>query len=567
MASRCRDADSIPKVADAGMVLTGQDGQRAQIMHNGLRVVADGYYGKWMTDLIRICRGHHEVQEERLFHEIERRLPADATMIELGGFWSYYSLWFLQDAPSRRAVVIEPEPLHLEVGRQNAVLNNLSPTFRSGFAGGTFDPGMPFNTEKSGTIDLPRYSVHHLMEDEGLEHLSLLHCDIQGAETAVLESCRDLFLSRKIDWVFVSTHAHQISGDPLTHQKCLSILRQCGGIVEAEHDVHESFSGDGLIVVRFCPPPEDWQSIPLSYNRHSQSLFRHLAYDVAQYQHDIDLLHQEISAAANDKVNEPASKSVMETAGILFNLSENGPLGERGASILIPQDSVMFPNIVRDSSWAIDVVEAFLQLMTTDRVYSFIDVGANIGLFSRQLLNMCSNIEKCFCIEPDRKNFDVLRYNLSFASNNVNLYNYALGRRDEKSTFYRDKENIGNYSLNIDAMRGRPYELVEVGVCSASRWMKEELKGIDHLLWKSDTQGYDELIVSETPWNIWEKIDVAVLEMWRIAKPEYDRDAFRARIQNFPNRRLGDDVGVSAEDIENYLQGDDWNFKDLLLWR
>lgn len=41
-------------------------------------------------------------------------------MIEIGGFWAYYSLWFLKDAPERRAIVIEPDPAHLDIGRQNA---------------------------------------------------------------------------------------------------------------------------------------------------------------------------------------------------------------------------------------------------------------------------------------------------------------------------------------------------------------------------------------------------------------------------------------------------------------
>lgn len=67
MAARCRDCDDVPKVADAGEVLETPEGERIQIMHNGLRVVADGYYGQWMTDLIRLCRGHHETQEERIF--------------------------------------------------------------------------------------------------------------------------------------------------------------------------------------------------------------------------------------------------------------------------------------------------------------------------------------------------------------------------------------------------------------------------------------------------------------------------------------------------------------------
>jgi FkbM family methyltransferase len=290
LATRCRDCDVIPKISDAGAVFSLPGRPPFQLMHNGIRVVADGYYGKWMTDLIRLCRGHHEIQEERLFHEVIKWLPADATMIELGGFWAYYSLWFLQHHPRRRSVVIEPEPTHLAVGRANAALNGLAPSFHAGFAAAERLPSVPFRTEVSGTLDLPCYAIADLMEIEELERLTLLHCDTQGAETEVIRSSRDLFEAGKIDWVFVSTHAHQISGDPLTHQRCLEMLRSFGAVIEAEHDVHESFSGDGLIVARFCPPPAGWQPVELSYCRHGQSLFRHLAFDLAEKEAELAAL-------------------------------------------------------------------------------------------------------------------------------------------------------------------------------------------------------------------------------------------------------------------------------------
>ena len=295
MATRCHDCDPVPKVVDAGMVLDDDgDGRRVQIMHNGLRVVADGYYGQWMTDLIRLCRGHHESQEERLFHEVVKRLPPDATMIELGGFWSYYSLWFLLNQPRRRAVVIEPEPTHLAIGAANAALNNLAPVFKPGFAGASFAPELAFESEVSGKLSLPRYSVEHLMQEQSWAKLTLLHLDVQGAEFEVVESCRNLFKAGLVDWVFVSTHAHQISGDPLTHQRCLAAIRESGGIIEADHDVHESFSGDGLIVARFCAAPADWVPVTLTSNRASQALFRHLAYDLHEARQEIAELRAQV---------------------------------------------------------------------------------------------------------------------------------------------------------------------------------------------------------------------------------------------------------------------------------
>ena len=214
MGSRCSDCDSIPKVADAGKTMFDADGQHIQLMHNGLRVVANGYCGEWMTDLIRICNGHHEPQEERLFHEVVERLPIDATMIELGGYWSYYSLWFLKDRPARRAIVIEPDPTHLAIGVANAKLNRLSPKFKHGFVGAIQAKKSSFLSETSGELQLPCFSVEGLFKEGGWEKVSLLHCDIQGCETEILDSCRAFFMSGKIDWIFVSTHS--LLADELT---------------------------------------------------------------------------------------------------------------------------------------------------------------------------------------------------------------------------------------------------------------------------------------------------------------------------------------------------------------
>src|SRR6516225_7065513 len=59
MAASCRDADNIPKVEDAGAVVI-ENGIPVQIMHNGVRVIAGGYHGEWMMELIKRLRGHHE---------------------------------------------------------------------------------------------------------------------------------------------------------------------------------------------------------------------------------------------------------------------------------------------------------------------------------------------------------------------------------------------------------------------------------------------------------------------------------------------------------------------------
>jgi FkbM family methyltransferase len=279
MTVSCKDCEPIPKVMNAGQIAT-EHGERVQIMHNGLRVLAGGYYGDWMTEIISRLRGHHEPQEELVFHEVLKNLPLQATMIELGGFWSYYTLWFLQhDAAARRAIVVEPDPHHLAIGRANARLNDLPIEFLQASVGLESIPEHDFQCETSGRIRVPQVTITQLLDDHGIERLDLLHCDVQGAETDILRSCSELLAGRRVRFCFISTHSHHISGDPLTHQRCLALLKGAGAEILAEHDVQESFSGDGLIVAYFGASPLSWSAPRLSYNRYSTSLYRNPLFD------------------------------------------------------------------------------------------------------------------------------------------------------------------------------------------------------------------------------------------------------------------------------------------------
>jgi hypothetical protein len=82
MTISCRDCDSIPKVAQAGEILTvGND--QIQIMHNGIRVAAGGQAN--LTSFCRGCRGCPFSEFIRVpitnspFRDIRRQEPRPAT--------------------------------------------------------------------------------------------------------------------------------------------------------------------------------------------------------------------------------------------------------------------------------------------------------------------------------------------------------------------------------------------------------------------------------------------------------------------------------------------------------
>jgi hypothetical protein len=92
LTASCPDVEDIPKVQDAGMVFCNTSGEAIQLMHNGIQVVTNGYYGHFNSEIVKRLRGHHEPQEERVFYEILKLVEPGTVMIELGAYWSYYSL-------------------------------------------------------------------------------------------------------------------------------------------------------------------------------------------------------------------------------------------------------------------------------------------------------------------------------------------------------------------------------------------------------------------------------------------------------------------------------------------
>jgi hypothetical protein len=229
------DADYIPKVPGAGCIFHDEKIGSYQLMHNGVKVVLHSYYNsQWLTDVIYGLKGHHEPQEEKCFYEILKYMPENATMIELGSYWAYYSLWFSSEVKGARNYMIEPDPIRLETSRKNFALNGKNGVFRRGFV------GIMIDTEPD-MKGIEWISIDDFIEKEGLQHVNIIHADIQGAETEMLATTVKHL--DQIDYFVISTHLPDRA-----HFPCLKFFKEHGFIILAEHTAYESCSGDGLIV-------------------------------------------------------------------------------------------------------------------------------------------------------------------------------------------------------------------------------------------------------------------------------------------------------------------------------
>jgi len=195
------------------------------ILHNGIKVTRDGYYGDF-SGILTINGGCHEPAEERMFQEVLKFIPENGTMIELGCYWAFYSIWFNKTIKNAQNYCIEPSSDALEVGIQNCKLNNITNIdFTQGFIG------------------KDNISLSQFVQDKQIDTIDILHSDIQGFEVEMLNDIVNLLKNKKIRYLFISTHSDAL------HANCLSILNECDYRIIASADFEtETFCYDGIIV-------------------------------------------------------------------------------------------------------------------------------------------------------------------------------------------------------------------------------------------------------------------------------------------------------------------------------
>jgi hypothetical protein len=236
----CPDNVRLSRVADAGRIVNGH-----QVMHNGLKVVTDGYYGEGVTRMLVANGGCHEPQEEVVFDAILRALPMGATMVEVGAYWGFYSMWFCQAVQGARVFLVEPNANNLAVGQRNFSLNGLAGDFTQAYIGNS--PGIAGDGVRIVTVE-------SLLREKGLTRLNILHADIQGFELQMLEGARKHLALASIDYLFISTHTMEL------HEQCVEFLRALDYRVLVSVNMEESHSYDGILVAsspRTSPPSFD----------------------------------------------------------------------------------------------------------------------------------------------------------------------------------------------------------------------------------------------------------------------------------------------------------------------
>jgi len=234
-----------------------------------------------------------------------------------------------------------------------------------------------------------------------------------------------------------------------------------------------------------------------------------------------------------------------------FKINKNCPLGKTGDELFLLFDNIITPKVLLRGSWDVFVVNFIKENTKKNNNYYFFDIGAHIGLITRQVANLNIKVKKFFCFEPLKMHFNLLKKNCGFLKK-INFYNYAIGVKKDKRKIYTNKLNSGNSSL----IKINKSQYQYTFVLEANTALKKIIKANyikKNIIYKSDTEGYDEMIFLSLEENIIKKIDIAILEISNFKFLLKNLNTFMNKIKNF--NLIKDDQGIklNLKTLENKL--------------
>ena len=228
-------------------------------------------------------------------------------------------------------------------------------------------------------------------------------------------------------------------------------------------------------------------------------------------------------------------------------------------SLFLKCDGCICPTTIRDKYWgkrSFDFFHHALKNSNFEKII-LIDIGANIGLFTRQIMGTTIKIENVFCYEPSSENYKLLIKNTNFSEKIITI-NAGLGEFSGKENLYLDKTNSGNNSLFDDVMMDQNQITQEkIDILSTKNESQEWIKASLPIFWKSDTQGMDEIIASKVPLEIWkEYIFAGTMELLAVEKKQIDTDKFKKILDFFPNKFFDDKPkeNLNSDYIIKYIE-------------
>ena len=232
------------------------------------------------------------------------------------------------------------------------------------------------------------------------------------------------------------------------------------------------------------------------------------------------------------KALNSSTKSSFRIDSLNLTLNNNTPLGKKNEKLILPLDEIITPRIFKNEQWDYFIIKFIKKNIKYKNNY-FFDIGANVGLISRQLQKLDLNIKNYFCFEPEKNNFNILSKNL--INKKTYLYNFGLASKNKKTKIFVNKLNKSDNSIYLNNYVGTKNNLSKIILKDSNIVFKKIIddKKINHIIYKSDTQGMDEEIFLNLDCEIIDKIYLLILEISNFKFISKNLDKFLDNLKNF----------------------------------
>ena len=216
----------------------------------------------------------------------------------------------------------------------------------------------------------------------------------------------------------------------------------------------------------------------------------------------------------------------LKNGNLLISLNAASSLGPKGTVLEVPKDDIIYQELRHRGEWEKEVSDflssCIKDLKKKSRNITLLDLGANIGLISLQVINDLKFSIELIAVEPLPQHISALERNLKpiSSTNDVIILPVALGLESKMEYIHKQNTNSGNTSLIARVVPIDQVSKVRIQMLDTEEFASKYLASDSNFVIKSDLQGFDAKVLARLGKEIWEKTYAASVEVWALNEIE-----------------------------------------------
>jgi FkbM family methyltransferase len=255
----------------------------------------------------------------------------------------------------------------------------------------------------------------------------------------------------------------------------------------------------------------------------------------------------------------------------LVKLNSKSGLGEKGEILCLIQDQVIFRSVIMQGTWEAKTAHFLANELLSHPDSLLLDLGANQGLMTKQILNLVPYSISSILVEPISEHILASRLNLHILASfhKIVFVEAALDLDSGIGSIYSDQINHGHTTFYKSLIpEGRSLSR-KVSTISVKEFENKFLNSIEKIVLKSDMQGFDLTFLSSISVINWQKVIAAAVEVWAISEIDDEViEKLRVRLSQFTSLQWEIDKVLITTTVDNVLEywgSNDGTWRDLYL--